>query len=325
MPVEVSQCGVQTPADLIDFKLESLARGVVDETVAEFAVADDESGLFQQRELGADGVVREAAGAEQNLNALCPRQFAEHPARGAEVSHEAVRAMRDGAAREGFADFQMHIDGAGQIAGEDLFHRARGRREGLGHLEKFLEREIHGLELRLAAADERAERHEAEMLVEPGLARGAGDDGHVVAHVLEVLREQADELREDEAVAEIFLDREQADFEHLVAGRQVGIEVRDFVIEREGPVPPPCHHADEAVAVKADGVGVFRVKLVHEALLRVVRVLGDFLDEGFVVEAVDGLELPVFARNLELQRRLRLHHWILCGWELEIPLQDEAR
>ena len=49
------------PADLINLELESLARGVVDEAVAELAVADDEAGLFQQRELGADGVIREAA------------------------------------------------------------------------------------------------------------------------------------------------------------------------------------------------------------------------------------------------------------------------
>ena len=131
--------------------------------------------------------------------------------------------------------------------------------------------------------------------------------------ILEMLGEQADQAGEDQPVAVILLDREQAHLEHLVAGRQVGVEAGHFLVERKRPLPPAGHHAHQAFAVQADGVGVVGVKLVHQPLLGVPRMLGDLLHERLVIQAVDRLEFPGPGCNLESQGRFRLLHSVLCA------------
>ncbi len=48
------------------------------------------------------------------------------------------------------------------------------------------------------------------------------------------------------------------------------------------------------------------MKFIHEPLRGRGLVLGDFLDEGLVIEPVNLLEFPIFRRGLERQ-------WILCA------------
>ena len=65
----------------------------------------------------------------------------------------------------------------------------------------------------------------------PGLAQGAGDDGEVIAQFAEMPGQQADQAREDDAVAELLFDGEQADFEHAAARGQIGIEAGEFIVK----------------------------------------------------------------------------------------------
>src|SRR6185437_1888838 len=57
----------------------------------------------------------------------------------------------------------------------------------------------------------------------------------------------------------------------------------------------------------ANQVGVFRVKLVHQPVRRRGLVLRDFLDEGFVVQPMNLLELPIFVGGLKRQRLACAH------------------
>ena len=98
--------------------------------------------------------------------------------------------------------------------------------------------------------------------------------------------------------AEFFLDGKQPDFADGPARRQMGIEVRQFLVERERPVAAHGEHPDELLVLQTDEIRVLRVKLVHEPLGGRRLVLRDFLDEGLVVEPVNLLKFPIFGREL---------------------------
>ena len=91
-------------------------------------------------------------------------------------------------------------------------------------------------------------------------------------------------------------------------GRQVRIEFRQFLVERERPVAAHGQHPDEFLVAEADQIGVLGVKFVHEPLDGGRLMLRDFLDEGPVVQAVNLLELPVFRRQFEYQRFRWIHN-----------------
>src|SRR5882724_8298114 len=96
---------------------------------------------------------------------------------------------------EGPPHLAPHRDGAGQkIYGAGMKRARRGRAQELTRrdLESF-QRHIHRLELRVARADQRAKRNEPEMVVKPGLARRAGDDGKIVAFLDAMLPEQRED------------------------------------------------------------------------------------------------------------------------------------
>src|SRR5688572_20549729 len=85
-------------------------------------------------------------------------------------------------------------------------------------------------------------------------------------------------------------------------------------------MPAPRDHANELVALQADRVSVFGLEFVDEAFVGVARVLRDFLDERFVIQPMNGFELPGLRSDLEFQRRLMAHDlcpypWMVCPSE----------
>nr|WP_192881170.1 hypothetical protein [Ereboglobus luteus] len=151
--------------------------------------------------------------------------------------------------------------------------------------------------MRLLGADEGAEGDEAEMPVELQLARGGGNDADVVAVVEAVAHGVLEELWEDDGFARIGLDGEQAHFAGGTAGGQVCVEIGELAVDGKGARAANGEHSHEAAILQANDVGVFSVKTIHEALVGVRGVLGDFLDEGAVIEAVDLLNFPIFGRD----------------------------
>ena len=87
----------------------------------------------------------------------------------------------------------------------------------------------------------------------------------------------------------------------------MGVKIRHFVIEREGPVRSAGDHAHEPTAVKTDRVGVLGVEFVDEPFLGIVRVLRDFFDKRFVVKPVNGFEFGWLAGDLKRQRWSGVH------------------
>ena len=139
--------------------------------------------------------------------------------------------MRHRSALERLADLFVHVHRTGQVAGQDFLDRVAGRREDLGHLDEFLQREIHRLELRLARAHHRAERHETQVLVEAQLPGRSRDDRHVETLLPVVLRQQPNQFGEDEPVAVLLLDGQQAHFNDFVALWQMRFEVGEFLVQ----------------------------------------------------------------------------------------------
>src|SRR5208282_4469538 len=69
----------------------------------------------------------------------------------------------------------------------------------------------------------------------------------------------------------------------------------------------------EFLMAEADQVGVLGVEFVHEPLGRRRLMLGNFLDEGLVIEPVNLLEFPILARAFEHQRFLCAHNFVCSG------------
>ncbi len=133
------------------------------------------------------------------------------------------------------------------------------------------------------------------------MADGAGNDGEVVSAVDGVLHERGDKSLRDAGVAEFFLDGKQADFAERPPLGKVHVEVFEFLVERERPLVAEGDHPGELPLrfVDADNVGILFVELIDELPVAVGLVLGDLLDEGFVVQRMDGLDLPRLVGYLE--------------------------
>jgi hypothetical protein len=117
-----------------------------------------------------------------------------------------------------------------------------------------------------------------------------------------------EERHEDRSLTKLRDDCEQPALHGFAAGRQMGIEIGDFAVERKGPLAPDRHHAHDLAVAQHDEVGVFGVESVDQLAIRVGRVLRDLLDEGAVVEPVDLLELPRFRGDLDPKFRGRGFH-----------------
>ena len=122
-----------------------------------------------------------------------------------------------------------------------------------------------------------------------------------------VIQQQLEQPLEHHPVAMARKHGQQTDLANPAAGRQVTVDVAELFVERERSFVPYRHHADELVAIQRDEIGVLVVETVHQPLLRVRRVLGDFLDEGFVIETENLLELRFSGGHFKSQGLLRVH------------------
>ena len=68
---------------------------------------------LQQRDLGADGIIGQAAGTQENLHPTGLHQVTQEPFGGAKISGERARPVGDGPFFKGLADFFMHVHRAG--------------------------------------------------------------------------------------------------------------------------------------------------------------------------------------------------------------------
>ncbi|MDB6067614.1 MAG: hypothetical protein JWR26_3822 [Pedosphaera sp.] len=293
--------------DVLELELEST--GVVGKADAKFAIAQDEAGFVFKRELRGDGVVGQCAGAEEDFDAAGAGELAEEFAGGLKVGDEGVGTMGFGDLLKGAAD--LAVDGHG--AGKKVDHGALAVARGAG-AEKIadpgfegFDAEIHGLELRAFRTDERTKGDEPEVMIEFLLAGGAGDDAHVVALFDEVLPHQRHEALEHLAGAKTFVDGEEADFAQGAAGREIGIEVGELLVEGEGTIATCSEHADELTTAHADEVGVLGMEFVHETFRGGGRMLGNLFDEGFVIELVDQIEFPILRGDLENKWGAQFH------------------
>ena len=125
------------------------------------------------------------------------------------------------------------MDWTGQETDRKSFLIARFlRRENRGGLFlDSLEGQIHRLKTSVAGAYRRSKRNEAEVPIELLLAAGAGDDCKIVAFGFAVLQDEPEEPAKNVAIAVFLLDRKQANLDDRPARRQIGIEVRQFLMK----------------------------------------------------------------------------------------------
>ena len=108
------------------------------------------------------------------------------------------------------------------------------------------------------------------------------------------------------------VDGQQAKLARTTSCRQMGVEIRNLVVERKGTRAAHGDHAQQFGAAHADDVGVLAVEPIDQSAGRVGRVLGNLLDEGLIVEAMDRIELPRFGGDPHTTRR---------AWEL-VPVRE---
>jgi hypothetical protein len=80
---------------------------------------------------------------------------------------------------------------------------------------------------------------------------------------------------------------------------KVRIEVGELLVEGEGAVEMDRDHADDVTGLDADEVFVAVMKAIDQHAVGIGVMLGDFLDERAVVQAVNLLELPGLGGHFE--------------------------
>ena len=276
--------------------------GVVAESFAEFAGGYDYAGAVEAAQLGGDYIVGEGAGADHNGAVGGAGEAAEAAADALHQAGEFRGAVGEGGLAEGLHHGVGHRDGAG---GED---DRLGGGGGDGVVEAAGEfgadvahRAVHRLVRGIIVAHLGAEGDEADVAVEGLLGDAAGHYHIVVAGIAAVARHHREQAGEDAGAAHIGAHGQEADFAEAGALRlgEVGFQAAEFFVQGEGAAVADADHTEEFGAAAADVVDVFVVEPVHQEAGVVGGVLGDFLDEGGVVEAVDVLELPVLVGLFE--------------------------
>ena len=161
---------------------------------------------------------------------------------------------------------------------------------------------------RLGRADQRPERDEPEVLVEPKLACGRRDHGGIAAARSRRLPHFADQPRQRRPTAELLLHREQAQLAQTPPRGDVRFEAADLRLDRKGAVETDRDHPDHPLIRDADDVDILLVELVDPPPRRFRTVLWDLLGEGDVVQSMDLLELPRLSRDPELEAAWRPAH-----------------
>ena len=80
------------------------------------------------------------------------------------------------------------------------------------------------------------------------------------------------------------------------------VEVFEFLVKRERPIAAHGEQARQFPPAEANQVGVLGVEFVHQSVRWRGLMLRNLLNEGFVVEPMDLLELPILSREFEDQR-----------------------
>ena len=80
------------------------------------------------------------------------------------------------------------------------------------------------------------------------------------------------------------------------------VEVFEFLVKRERPIAAHGEHARQSPPAEANQVSVLGVEFVHQPVRWRGLMLRNLLNEGFVVEPMDLLELPILSREFEDQR-----------------------
>jgi hypothetical protein len=253
-----------------------------------------------------DGIVGECAGAWDQVNGVgsCHRREAQRDAldRGGDLG----RTMRNRFACDRVAHCGPKCHRPREEAKRDarrsfLDHGLQLGEKRATMLREGCERQSHRLVRGLGGTDERTERLESDMPIEPELPRRAGDHRDVVAERERVTSKPSDEAAKDEALSAVLRGRKQANLTWIAAWRQMAIEIGQLAVKRERPLRAKHDHADESRTTRRDDIGVLVMEAVDEATLGVRRMLRNFLDEGLVVEAMDRLELPRLARHANIE------------------------
>ena len=278
--------------------------GVVQEAFSEFAGGDDDAGGFESGELGGHDVVGHSAGADHNGAVGGAGEAAQALADAAHQASEFGGTVGQGGLPEGVDYGRGHC------------HRAGGQDDGLGGgggygiVEAAGEfgadiayRAVHRLVGGVVVAHRGAEGDEADVAVELLLGNAAGHYYVVVAAVAAVAGHHSEQAGEHAGAAQVGAHGQEADFAEAGAFGlgQVGFQVAQLFVQGEGAAVADADHSHEFGAAPADEVGIFVVEAVDEDAGFVGGMLGDFLDEGGVVEAVDVLELPVLVGLFENQ------------------------
>ena len=78
----------------------------------------------------------------------------------------------------------------------------------------------------------------------------------------------------------------------------------EFSVQRERALGTDGEHSGNALSRQTDDVRVFVMKLVDQAPVRVRRMLGDLLDEGAVIQAVNLFKLFLGRHSKPVAREL---------------------
>src|SRR4029077_18502569 len=157
---------------------------MIDEPLAEFAVAQDQSVTVDATQLGGDNVIPQCSRADQQHGMTRAGELGEATANMSQLLDEGGVAMRDRSGGSGGQDFGTDRDGTRQ----KVCDCARARTSGPKQIRALQSRESdkHRLIQRLVGAHRACEWTKSQMPVELQLPHRARDERQVALLVLEV-------------------------------------------------------------------------------------------------------------------------------------------
>ena len=104
------------------------------------------------------------------------------------------------------------------------------------------------------------------MLIEPELTRRPRNDRQVIALFDSVLPQQRQYSLQHLGATKFLFDRQQPNFTDVASGRQIGVDILEFLVQGERPRAAHRQHPRQLVSAHADQVGVFGMKLVNQPM-----------------------------------------------------------
>ena len=148
----------------------------------------------------------------------------------------------------------------------------------------FCRRTNHGHESRSAGDDGRANLLEADLLVQRQTFLDTGNEQVGGAGLLRMEVENPDQAGEDDTVAAVVFDGQQANFERAGAGTFKDTGVVEATGDGEGRFAVQADHADDLTFVGGDEVDVLVVEFVDQPTVPGVGVLRNLTHERPVVQ-----------------------------------------